>query len=175
MENRPRIGTSACLLGEKVRYDGESKRNDFITDILGRFFTIVPVCPEVECGLSVPRDAMRLEGDPLRPRLVVISSRADLTERMLEYCRIKMFELERQELCGFIVKNNSPSCGLFQVRVYNKGIPPMSGRGLFAAAITERFPCLPIEEEGRLEDTAIRENFIERVFAFRNWKKQARF
>ena len=171
METRTRIGTSACLLGEKVRYDGESKRNIYITDTLGRFFNLVPVCPEVECGLPVPREAMRLEGDPRRPRLVVVSNRTDLTERMLDYCRTKMTELDREELCGFIVKKNSPSCGLLRVKVFNKGIPPKNGQGLFVAAMAKHFPSLPIEEEGCLDDPAICENFIERVFAFRSWKE----
>ena len=171
MENWTKIGTSACLLGERVRYDGESKRNHYVTDTLGRLFTLVPICPEVGCGLPVPREAMRLEGDPQRPRLVVVSNRTDLTERMLEYCRTKLTELEREELCGFIVKKNSPSCGLLRVKVFNRGIPPKNGQGLFVAAMAKHFPSLPIEEEGRLDDPAIRENFIERVFAFRNWKE----
>jgi len=171
MENRTRIGTSACLLGKRVRYDGECKRNHYVTDTLGRFFILVPICPEVGCGLPVPREAMRLEGDPQRPRLVVVSNRTDLTELMLEYCRTKVTELEREELCGFIVKKNSPSCGLFRVKVYNKGIPPKNGQGLFVAAMAKHFPSLPIEEEGRLDDTAICGNFIERVFAFRSWKE----
>ena len=171
MENRIRIGASACLLGEKVRYEGGDKQDHYLTGTLGSFFTFVPVCPETGCGLPVPREAMRLEGEPRSPRLITIRGRVDLTERMLAYCRRTVTDLEREELCGFIVKKNSPSCGLFRVKVYNKGIPAKSGRGLFAAAMVEHFPLLPVEEEGRLYDMTIRENFIERVFAYRRWKE----
>jgi uncharacterized protein YbbK (DUF523 family) len=163
-----RIGVSSCLLGEQVRYDGGQKHDACITGILGGFFTFVPVCPEVGCGLTVPREAMRLEGDPARPRLVVRESRLDLTGRMLDYCRSRVLELEREGLCGFIFKKRSPSCGLHRVTVYDdRGIPAGNGRGLFAAAVTERFPLLPVEEEEGFRDPALRENFIERVFAFR--------
>jgi len=171
MVNRISIGASACLLGEKVRYDGGDKQDHFLTGTLGSFFTFVPVCPETGCGLPVPREAMRLEGEPLSPRLITIRGRVDLTERMLAYCRRTVTDLEREELCGFIVKKNSPSCGLFRVKVCNKGIRAKSGRGLFAAAMVGHFSLLPVEEEGRLYDMAIRENFIERVFAYRRWKE----
>lgn len=166
MAGEIRIGVSSCLLGEKVRYDGGDKQDRCVTDVLGRLFTLVPVCPEVECGLPVPREAMRLEGDPAHPRLVTIESRLDLTERMLEYCRGKMKELEGEWLSGFILKSRSPSCGFFGVEVFSGG-RTRSGRGLFAAALGERFPLLPVEEEGGLCDTEVRERFIERVFACR--------
>ena len=167
-----KIGVSSCLLGEQVRYDGGHKHDAYITGILGRFFTFVPVCPEVGCGLPVPREAMRLEGDPSRPRLVTRKSRLDLTERMRGYCREKVAELDHEGLCGFIFKKGSPSSGLYRVKVYNdRGIPAVNGRGLFAAAVTERFTLLPVEEEGRLCDPALRENFIERIFAWRRWQE----
>jgi len=174
MENRIRIGASACLLGERVRYDGADKRDHYLTDTFGSFLTFVPLCPETGCGLPVPREAMRLEGEPQNPRLITISGRLDLTERMLAYCRKSVTDLEREELCGFIVKKNSPSCGLCRVRVYNRGKSAKSGRGLFAAALAGHFPLLPVEEEGRLYDMAIRENFIERVFAYRRLKELLR-
>jgi uncharacterized protein YbgA (DUF1722 family)/uncharacterized protein YbbK (DUF523 family) len=164
------VGVSSCLLGEKVRYDGGHKHDRFITDTLGRFFHFVPICPEVGCGLPVPREAMHLEGNPASPRLVTVRTHIDLTGRMLDYCRRKVAELEQDDLCGFIFKKGSPSSGLYRVKVYAKGAPARSGRGLFAAALVERFPLLPVEEEGRLCDPAIRENFIERVFACRRWK-----
>jgi uncharacterized protein YbgA (DUF1722 family)/uncharacterized protein YbbK (DUF523 family) len=164
------IGVSSCLLGEHVRYDGGHKLDRYITDTLGRFFRFVPVCPEVGCGMPVPREAMHLEGDPAAPRLVTINSGIDKTEQMLAFCRQKVRELEREDLCGFIFKKNSPSSGLHRVKVYNRGMPARSGRGLFAAAVVEHFPRLPVEEEGRLTDPLIRENFIERVFACRRWK-----
>ncbi len=164
------IGVSSCLLGEPVRYDGGHKLDRYITDTLGGFFRFVPVCPEVGCGMPVPREAMRLQGDPAAPRLVTINSRIDKTEQMLAFCRQKVRELEAEDLCGFIFKKNSPSSGLFRVKVHNRGMPVRSGRGLFAAAVVEHFPRLPVEEEGRLADPLIRENFIERVFACRRWK-----
>ena len=171
MSRRLRIGVSACLLGENVRYDGVDKRDPYIADVLGRIFTFVPVCPEVGCGLPVPRAAMRLEGEPARPRLVTIEGRLDLTARMLTWCRLKVQELEGEALSGFILKSRSPSCGLYGVEVMSpRGTE--NSRGLFAAALTEHFPHLPVEEEGRLGDIRLRENFIERVYACRRTEKE---
>lgn len=165
------VGISSCLLGEKVRYDGGHKHDRYLTDTLGRFFRFVPVCPEVECGLPVPREAMHLEGDPAAPRLVAIRSRRDLTQQMETFCQRKVAELAGENLCGFIFKKGSPSSGLFRVKVYNSGMPARSGQGLFAAAVTARFPLLPVEEEGRLADPVLRENFLERVFAMHRWQE----
>ena len=165
-----KIGVSTCLMGEKVRYDGNHKHDRYITDTLGRFFRFVPVCPEVECGLPVPREAMGLERDGEAVRLVTNKSRVDHTERMLAWCAKRVKELEQEDLCGFIFKKNSPSSGLYNVKVHARGMPTKAGRGLFANAVTEHFPLLPVEEEGRLHDMVLRENFIERVFAYRRWK-----
>jgi len=165
-----KIGVSACLLGEKVRYDGGHKHDRYITDTLGRFFRFVPVCPEVGCGLPVPREAMRLERDGETVRLVTNKTRIDYTDRMLAWSARQVAELEQEDLCGFIFKKDSPSSGLFNVKVYSRGMPAKTGRGLFARAVTEHFPLLPVEEEGRLHDMGLRENFIGRVFAFRRWK-----
>ena len=166
-----RIGVSACLLGEHVRYDGGHKHDRYITDTLGRFFSFLPVCPEVGCGMPVPREAMRLEGDPTLPRLMTRQSRIDKTDQMLAFCASKTRELECADLCGFIFKKDSPSSGLFRVKVYDEnGMPRKTGSGLFAAAVTRHFPLLPVEEAERLNDPAIRENFIERVFCCRRWK-----
>ena len=165
-----KIGVSSCLLGEKVRYDGGHKHDHYLTDTLGRFFEFVPVCPEVGCGLPVPREAMRLEGDPAAPRLMTNRTRIDKTEQMLAFCRSKVEELAKEDLCGFVFKKGSPSSGLFRVKVYQDGMPSKSGSGLFASAVARRFPHLPLEEEGRLCDPALRENFIERVFSYRRWK-----
>lgn len=159
------IGVSACLLGQKVRYDGGHKLDRYITETLGRLFRFLPVCPEVECGMTIPREAMRLEGDPASPRLVTISSRIDKTEQILSFCHRRIRELEAEDLCGFIFKNNSPSCGLRSVKIYADGMPNENGSGLFAAAVSRHFPLLPLEEEGRLNDPRIREKFIERAFA----------
>jgi uncharacterized protein YbgA (DUF1722 family)/uncharacterized protein YbbK (DUF523 family) len=164
------IVVSSCLLGEHVRYDGGHKHDRYITDTLGRWFRFLPVCPEVGCGLPIPREAMRLEGDPANPRLMTGRSRIDLTERMLAFCTAKVKDLEGEDLCGFIFKKDSPSSGLFRVKVYNNGAAAKSGSGLFAAAVARHFPLLPLEEEGRLNDPCLRENFIERVFSYRRWK-----
>ncbi len=163
------VGVSACLLGEKVRYDGGHKHDRYITDTLGRFFSFVPVCPEVESGMGIPREAMRLEGEPAAPRLMTRVTRIDRTGQMLSFCRAKVSELEKEDLCGFIFKKGSPSSGLFRVKVYQDDGPARTGSGLFAAAVTRHFPLLPVEEEGRLNDPDIRENFIERVFSYRRW------
>jgi uncharacterized protein YbbK (DUF523 family) len=160
------VGVSACLLGEKVRYDGGDRLDNNIIDTLGRFFVFVPVCPEVECGMSIPREPMRLEGDPVRPRLITIESRIDKTKEMTSFCRARVGELVKEALCGFIFKSNSPSCGLLGICVHNTGIPAGTGRGLFAAALAERFPLLPVEEERGLNDPAAREKFIEWVFNY---------
>ncbi len=170
MSTAIRIGVSACLLGEHVRYDGGHKHDRYITDTLGAYFTFVPVCPEVGCGLPTPREAMRLEGDPAAPRLMTRQTRVDKTEQMLAYCATKIGELENEDLCGFIFKKDSPSSGLFRVKVYNNGQAQKNGSGLFAAAVARHFPLLPMEEEGRLNDPDIRENFIKRVFSYRLWK-----
>jgi len=165
------VGVSSCLLGEHVRYDGGHKHDRYITDTLGRFFCFLPICPEVGCGMPIPREAMRLEGDPDNPRLMTRQSRIDKTDQMLAFCADKLRELEGADLCGFIFKKGSPSSGLLRVKVYGpEGIPAKSGSGLFAAAVARHFPLLPMEEEGRLNDPAIRENFIERVFCCRRWK-----
>lgn len=161
-----KVGVSSCLLGEKVRYDGGHKLNRHITDTLGPLVELVPICPEVGCGLTVPREPMRLEGDPVAPRLVTINSRVDLTGKMAGFCRDRARELEREGLCGFIFKKNSPSCGLFDVRIHNQGRSPENGRGLFAEALTRCFPHLPVEEDERLASAEIREEFIRRVLAY---------
>ena len=170
MENSIKIGVSSCLLGEPVRYDGGHKHDHYLTAILGQYFSLLPVCPEVGCGLPIPRAAMRLEGDPNAPGLLTHQSRIDLTARMLAFCSAKVQELEEEDLCGFIFKKNSPSCGLSRVKVYNNGMAAKSGRGLFAAAVAQHFPLLPMEEEGRLKDPSRREDFIERVCSYRRWK-----
>ncbi|HEY6837742.1 MAG TPA: DUF523 and DUF1722 domain-containing protein, partial [Geobacteraceae bacterium] len=167
MPDKITIGVSACLLGEKMRYDGGHKLCPYLTDVLGSWFRFVPICPEVGCGLSVPREAMHLEGNPAAPRLVTIESRIDLTEQMLAWCGQTVVELEAHHLNGFVFKKGSPSCGLFRVNVYTKGMSARAGRGLFAGAVADHFPLLPAEEEGRLEDPGFRENFLERVFAYK--------
>ena len=166
-----RLGISACLLGQAVRYDGGHKHDRFITETLGQYVDFLPVCPEVECGLGIPREAMRLVGDIGQPRLVTIRSRQDYTEQMLTWAQRRVHELETEDLVGFIFKSDSPSSGMERVKVYNdKGMPDKKGIGLFARAFMEHFPLLPVEDEGRLHDPKLRENFIEAIFAFKRWR-----
>ena len=171
MENRMRIGISTCILGENVRFDGGHKRDRFVTDTLGQFLEFVPVCPEVECGLGIPRESMRLVGDPESPRLMTNRTKIDHTERMITWAQKRVRELEKEDLWGFIFKSRSPSSGMERVRVYNeKGIPAKTGVGMFARIFMEHFPLLPVEEDGRLHDIRLRENFIERIFALKRWR-----
>lgn len=167
-----KLGISTCLLGENVRYDGGHKLDRFLTDTLGQYVDYVPVCPEVECGLPVPRESMRLEGDPDSPRLVTTHSKQDMTNRMVQWVRKRVVELEKEDLCGFIFKSNSPSSGMERVRVYDeKGMPVKKGVGMFAGMFMEHCPLLPVEDEGRLNNPKIRENFIERIFTLKRWRE----
>ncbi len=165
------IGISTCLLGERVRFDAGHKRDRFITDILGNYFNFIPVCPELEVGMGVPRESVRLVGDIENPRLVGVKSGDDWTDRMIRYSNERAKQLESYNLSGYILKSDSPSCGMERVRVYNeKGMPAKKGRGLFAEIFIKHFPLIPVEEEGRLNDSAIRENFIVRVFCYHRWQ-----
>ncbi len=167
-----RLGISACLMGEKVRFDGGHKWDRYLTDTLGQYVEYVPVCPEAECGLGIPREAMRLTGDPASPRLVTTRSGVDLTERMTAWARERVRGLETENLCGFIFKKDSPSSGMERVKVYNdQGMPEKKGVGLFARAFMDHFPRIPVEEEGRLHDPKLRENFIEQIFALKRWRE----
>jgi len=166
-----KLGISACLLGQKVRFDGGHKLDRFLKDTLGKYVEYVPVCPEVECGLSVPRASMHLEGNPDSPRLVTSRTHQDMTDRMIQWAKRRVTELEREDLCGFIFKSDSPSSGMERVRVYNeKGMPVKKGVGIFAKMFMDHFPLLPVEEEGRLHDPELRENFIERIFTLKRWR-----
>ncbi|GAB7028101.1 2-thiouracil desulfurase family protein [Geotalea toluenoxydans] len=165
-ENKLKIGVSACLLGEKVRYNGGHKLDPAITGILGRLFTLVGVCPETGCGLPTPRDAMRLEGNPAEPNLMVIRTRQNLTVPMQHFCRMEVIRLTGLALSGFIFKARSPSCGLCRVEVFNEGVSAATGRGLFAEAMVRQFPLMPMEEEETLHLTAVREFFIQRVLDY---------
>ncbi|MEQ1562053.1 MAG: DUF523 and DUF1722 domain-containing protein [Nitrospira sp.] len=166
-----RLGISRCLLGDEVRFDGGHKRDNFLTDVLGQYVEWVPVCPEVETGLGTPREAMRLIGDPHRPRLVTIKSGTDHTGAVEKMTENRIKDLEELDLSGYVFKKGSPSCGIERVRVYNEqGMPSRNGVGLFARAFIEQFPLIPVEEEGRLCDEPLRENFIERVFCYRRWQ-----
>jgi len=167
---RVRVGVSACLLGQRVRYDGGHKLDRRVAGPLGRLFEWVPVCPEVELGLGVPRETLRLEGDRRRPRLVLERARRDITSSMSAWSRRRLEQLDRLDLCGYVLKSRSPSCGLRSVPVHRTGRPGApEGRatGVFARALLKRFPRLPVEEEDALHDRERRERFVHRVFAYR--------
>ena len=166
-----KLGISTCLLGENVRFDGGHKLDRYLTDTLGQFVEYVPVCPEVECGFGVPRESFRLVGDPGNPRLVTSRTNQDHTERMAAWAKKRVGELEKEDLCGFIFKSGSPSSGMERVKIYDhNGVPSKVGVGIFARIFMGGFPLLPVEEEGRLHDPRLRENFIERIFALKRWR-----
>jgi len=167
-----KLGISTCLLGENVRYDGGHARDPFITETLGRYVEFVPVCPEVECGFDIPREAFRLIGDPDSPRFITTKTGKDFTARMNSWARERVRQLEREDLCGFIFKSRSPSSGMERVKVYSdKGMPVKKGVGMFARAFMDHFPLIPVEEDGRLHDPVLRGNFIERIFTLKRWRE----
>lgn len=173
------VGISACVLGESVRYNGGHKRSRFCTDVLSEIFEFRPYCPEVAVGLGIPRPTIRLVGDPAKPRVVGSDDpNLDVTDKLYQFSEQTAPTCE--DLCGYIFIKNSPSCGLFKVKVYNDdasspsfGYPQEEkGRGVFAEAVVRHNPLLPVEEEGRLNDPPLRENFILRVFALYHWRQQ---
>lgn len=167
-----RVGISACLLGQRVRFDGGHKHDRYLTDTLGQHFEWVPVCPEVEVGLGTPREPVRLVRREGEVRLATTRTDVDLTQRMRAFAGARVAALAEEDLSGYILKKDSPSCGMERVRVYApKGPATRDGQGLFAAALLEQFPDLPVEEEGRLCDPRLRENWVERVFAYHAIKR----
>jgi uncharacterized protein YbgA (DUF1722 family)/uncharacterized protein YbbK (DUF523 family) len=167
-----KIGISSCLLGEEVRFDGGHKHDRYITDILGPFVEYVPVCPEVDIGLGTPRESLRLVRSERGVLFMAPKSGTDHTAKMRRYADAKMKELKRLDLSGYILKKDSPSCGMERVKLYDpNGAPARTGVGLYAEALLKAFPLLPIEEEGRLRDAPLRENFLERVFAYRRMRR----
>jgi uncharacterized protein YbbK (DUF523 family) len=165
---RIKIGISSCLLGEKVRYNGEHKLNTVLKDALHKYnIEYIPVCPEVECGLGVPRKSMHLEGNPTDPRLIITDTGEDITDRMVKWAQKQIIQLEKEDICGFIFKSDSPSCGIKTVNVFNRNsLPSKTGTGLFTAIFIKRFPLLPTEDEENLKNPALLENFIERICDF---------
>ena len=171
MEKNFKIGISSCLLGNEVRWNAGHKHDKYLTRTLGRFVDYVPVCPEVEAGFGVPRESFRLVGDPDAPRLVTFKSKTDHTDRMVNWAKKRVKELEKENLCGFIFKSDSPSSGMIRVKVYNeKGMPHKVGIGIFARAFMDHFPLIPVEDDGRLNDPIIRENFILQIFTMNRWR-----
>ncbi len=168
----PKLGISTCLLGYNVRYDGGHKLDRFIRDTLGKYVQFVPVCPEVECGMSIPRESLRLVGDPQDPSLVTIKSKKDYTPKMQAWGKQRLQGLEMEELSGYIFKSKSPSSGMQRIKVYNeKGNPVPKGVGIWARMFMEHFPLLPVEDDGRLNDPILRENFITRIFVYASWRE----
>ena len=163
-----RIGISSCLLGEEVRWDGGHKRDRFLTDVLEPYVEWVPICPEVELGMGTPREPVRLvrRGD----EIVMLGTKSgrDWSAPMRAWSEKRARQLPRLDLCGYVLKKDSPSCGMERVKVRSeKGMPKKEGQGLFAEALIRYNPVLPVEEEGRLHDAVLRENFVERIFAYR--------
>ncbi len=167
------VGVSGCLLGEQVRFDGGHKRDAYIVGTLAKYFAFIPVCPEMAIGMGAPREPIRLVGDPDRPRaLGVRTEKLDVTESLRNY-GVSMAE-QLGHLCGYIFKRASPSCGMERVKVYSeKGMPSNKGVGIYARAFMEKHPLIPCEEEGRLGDPVLRENFIQRVFVMHRWRNMA--
>jgi len=184
---KPRLAISACLLGRPVRYDGGHKRSEFCAEVLGPFVEWVPVCPEVEVGMGTPRPPVRLVGPSEAPRMVSERSGEDWTGRMLALAEARAEALAGLDLCGYVTKKDSPSCGMERVRVWSAprdagaaprargqaGPPRRDGVGLFIREVMARLPLLPVEEEGRLNDPLLRESFIERIFGYARWKALA--
>ncbi|MBW2433750.1 MAG: DUF523 and DUF1722 domain-containing protein [Deltaproteobacteria bacterium] len=172
MNERVRLGISSCLLGNAVRWNSGHKMDRYLTLTLGQFVDYVPVCPEVEAGFGVPRESMRLVGDAENPRLITFKTKTDNTDQMLRWARKRVKELEKEDLHGFIFKSDSPSSGMIRVKVYTeKGMPVKKGVGMFAREFMKHFPLIPAEDDGRLHDPVIRENFIERIFALQRWRQ----
>lgn len=183
-DDRPRIGISACLLGQPVRFDAGHKRDTFLTETLGAHVEWVSVCPEVEAGFGTPRESMRLvltqsqvraRGERFDPSKIAVrlnKQGTDVTERLATYARRKVAQLAGADLSGYVLKKDSPSCGMDRVKVYTaSGLAERAGRGVFAEALMAQLPDLPVEEEGRLGDPRLRENFVERVFAYRSLRR----
>ena len=171
MPDKIKLGISSCLLGNEVRFDGQHKYDNWLVDVLGPYVEYVPVCPEVGCGLPIPRESMRLVGDPENPLLLTTKTQKDITPQMLEFCAHEVPRLEAENFCGFVFKSKSPSSGMERVKVYpvKGGAASRTGIGIFARAFMQAYPLLPVEEEGRLHDPVLRENFIERIFVMQRW------
>ena len=168
MNDKIKIGVSSCLLGEKVRWNGDHKQDRYVKDILGAYFHYVPVCPEFEVGMGVPRETVALYGSLEEPQMVSKKSRINWTQKMNRFNKERISQLDREDLSGFIFKSKSPSCGFGRVPVYSEEEPGKArhGAGMFANAFIKAFPLIPVEDEGRLHDPRIKENFIIKVFSF---------
>ncbi len=164
------VGISSCLLGNEVRFDGGHKRHSYIEQTLGQYFQFRSFCPEVECGMGIPRPAVQLRNTGRDIRCVEFKNHnVDVTERLQSISEQQRHWLSG--LCGYILKKDSPSCGMERVKVYGTHVATRNGTGIFAGYLKQQFPILPVEEEGRLGDPGLRENFIQRVFVMRRWQE----
>lgn len=163
-----KIGVSSCLTGERVRWDGDHKQDSYITDVLARYFNFIPICPEVEVGMGVPRETVALYGTLENHRMLSRKTETDWTRKMNRYSKNCVGELKKSGLCGYIFKSKSPSCGMSEVPVYSINGSRILGHGpgMFADIFMKKFPLIPVEDEARLNDPVIRENFIARVFSY---------
>lgn len=169
--HKPKVGISSCILGNAVRYDGQHARTDWAAKVMSEHFEWLPVCPELGAGLGLPRETIRLVDDGASVRLKGTRSGDDHTESMNQFSRLFLRWFAEQKPHGFILKAKSPSCGFSRIKVHeSKGERPKSSSGLFAAALMEAMPELPIEEDGRLNDPALRANFVERVHAYQEFQ-----
>ncbi len=164
------IGVSSCLLGQEVRYDSGHKHNAYLTETLARYFEFIPICPEMAIGLGTPRPPMRLVASAHGTRAVRIADPSvDVTDALSRFGRDTAAQLG--DVSGYILKKGSPSCGMERVKIFNdQGVPVDSGTGVYAQALMRALPQMPVEEEGRLMDPVLRENFIERVFVYHRWQ-----
>ncbi|RUO21756.1 YbgA family protein [Aliidiomarina haloalkalitolerans] len=164
------VGISACLVGKKVRYDGGHKANDFCQHQLAKHVEYLPLCPEVGIGMSVPRPTIRLVGTPEDTRAVVQKTGEDVTDKLANFATVRTSQLD--QLSGYILCAKSPSCGMERVRLYNEesNANRKEGMGIFAAKLRVLYPALPMEEDGRLNDAALRENFVLRMYVYYEWK-----
>ena len=167
LPDKPRIAVSACLAGEAVRYDGDHKRHPQVVGLLANLFELISVCPEVEIGLGIPREPIQLEQTTAGIRLLAVQSRQDYTLRMQQFARRTTAQIESWQACGFLLKSKSPSCGLHNVKLFDKGGSfQRTGRGIFAQELEQHGQGLPLAEESALEDDCTREHFVEQVQAF---------
>lgn len=162
------VGISSCLLGQPVRYDGGHKRDGYLIEVLGKHFEFLPLCPEVAIGMGIPRPPIRLTGDPSRPRAVGVQvDGLDVTDELIAYAHSVM--ASRPQISGYIFKQGSPTCGMAQVAVYNeRGESHATSSGLYAGVVMGALPSMPVAEEGRLTDAALRDRFVERVYSYHN-------
>jgi len=168
LDDEIKIGVSSCLLGEKVRWDGDHKQDRYVLDVLGSCFDCVSICPEVDAGMSVPRETVALYGTLEKQKMITKGSQTDWTKKMTRFKKDRIRELRKENICGYVFKSDSPSCGVRKVPIYSEiSIRRVRyGPGMFASSFIKAFPLVPVEDEGRLHDQATRENFIVRIFCF---------